>query len=85
MGIEEWDYVVVGAGSAGCALTEELVLTGAKVLLLEAGGRESTHRRRGCARLGFGVRGDHLRAMISPRSRATPPATATACQGLSRT
>lgn len=38
MASETWDYVVVGAGSSGCALTEELVKTGRSVLLLEAGG-----------------------------------------------
>ncbi len=35
-----WDYVVIGAGSAGCALTEQLVRAGKSVLLLEAGGRD---------------------------------------------
>jgi choline dehydrogenase-like flavoprotein len=34
---EEWDVVVVGAGSAGCALTARLVDAGRRVLLLEAG------------------------------------------------
>lgn len=35
-----WDYIVVGAGSAGCALTHELVRAGKTVLLIEAGGRD---------------------------------------------
>ena len=35
----QWDYIVIGAGSAGCALTYELAQSGkARVLLLEAGG-----------------------------------------------
>jgi choline dehydrogenase len=32
-----WDYIVIGAGSAGCALTHELARSGARVLVLEAG------------------------------------------------
>jgi len=34
---EEWDVVVVGAGSSGCALAARLVDGGRRVLLLEAG------------------------------------------------
>src|SRR5687767_14628252 len=34
---EEWDVVVVGAGTSGCALAARLVDTGRRVLLLEAG------------------------------------------------
>ncbi|MDQ2795733.1 MAG: FAD-dependent oxidoreductase, partial [Actinomycetota bacterium] len=34
------DYVIVGAGSAGCALARRLADTGASVVLLEAGGSD---------------------------------------------
>src|SRR6185437_15353709 len=36
------DYVVVGAGSAGCIIARRLADTGASVILLEAGRRDNT-------------------------------------------
>src|SRR6185437_4059791 len=36
------DYVVVGAGSAGCIVARRLADTGASVILLEAGRRDNT-------------------------------------------
>jgi choline dehydrogenase len=36
----EWDYIVVGAGSAGCAVAQQLILAGKRVLVLEAGGSD---------------------------------------------
>src|SRR5579862_542783 len=36
----QFDYIVIGAGSAGCALVHELVQSGRAVLVLEAGGSD---------------------------------------------
>lgn len=36
------DYVIAGAGSAGCVLARRLAQTGASVILLEAGGLDRT-------------------------------------------
>jgi choline dehydrogenase-like flavoprotein len=39
-----WDYIVVGAGTAGCLLANRLSAdANARVLLLEAGGRDDYH------------------------------------------
>jgi len=38
----EADYVVVGAGSAGCAVASRLAATGASVILLEAGKKDTS-------------------------------------------
>ena len=39
----EWDHIIVGAGSAGCVMAKRLADAGRKVLLLEAGGKDSYH------------------------------------------
>lgn len=38
-----WDYIIVGAGSAGCVVANRLSSAGHRVLVLEAGGKDNYH------------------------------------------
>ena len=56
-----WDYIIVGAGSAGCAVACELIKSGQTVLLIEAGGwdrspfiRVAAGHSRACAKHDWG-------------------------------
>lgn len=55
-----WDYVIVGAGSAGCVLAERLSASGKhRVLVLEAGGRDNSplvHMPKGIGKLSLDPR-----------------------------
>lgn len=39
----DWDYIIVGAGSAGCVLAKRLSQAGHRTLILEAGGQDNYH------------------------------------------
>ncbi|ASM74286.1 MULTISPECIES: GMC family oxidoreductase [Roseobacteraceae] len=41
--MSDWDYIVVGAGSAGCVVAKRLSDAGHRVLVLEAGGKDNYH------------------------------------------
>lgn len=61
--LASWDYIIVGAGSAGCALAYELVRSGKTVFVIEAGGLDrspfikiAAGQPRACANHDWGYR-----------------------------
>ena len=66
--MEEWDHVVVGAGSAGCVVANRLSAAGRRVLLLEAGG----HDRRPFVHLPIGYGRTFTQAAVNWRYETQP-------------
>ena len=59
----KWDYIIVGAGSSGCAVAHELIKAGRSVLVVEAGGwdrspfvRVAAGQRQACENYDWGYR-----------------------------
>jgi choline dehydrogenase len=71
---QRYDYIVIGAGAAGCVLAAELSASGAQVLVVESGGPDDAPTIMNPSIWFYNVAGPldyHLPIALSPRRAET--------------